>query len=405
MLCRMDHGLRGLSRRGFIRLGASGGVALGFGLLGGATVVPAARAAGVADFGPLGPPDENGLRLPPGFRSRIVAETGKPVGGTDHRWHAAPDGGATFATEDGGWIYVSNSESGGGSGGAGAIRFAPDGTIRDAYPILSGTSRNCGGGPTPWGTWLSCEEQPAGRVWECDPTTKGPHGIVRPALGAFAHEAVAVDPIERCLYLTEDAPDGVLYRFTPTRYPDLSTGLLEAAEILDPGSDGPIAPGQARSLRWHPVADPSGAASATRHQVPKATHFLGGEGIWYADRRVVFSTKGDNRIWQIDLTSDRIEILYDLASTPSGPLSGVDNVFVAPTGDVYVAEDGGNMEIVAILPSGEARPIIQITGQPGSEVTGPALSPDGARLYFSSQDNPGITYEVTGPFVAPAPAA
>ena len=81
-------------------------------------------------------------------------------------------------------------------------------------------------------------------------------------------------------------------------------------------------------------------------------------------------------------------------------LSGVDNVFAAPNGDLYVAEDGGDLQIVVRTPTGRLLPIAQVTGQPGSELTGPALSPDGRRLYFSSQRGPGTTYEVEGPFLA-----
>ena len=51
-------------------------------------------------------PDENGLRLPEGFTSRILAVGGEPVGDTGYAWHAFPDGAATFPTDDGGWIYV-----------------------------------------------------------------------------------------------------------------------------------------------------------------------------------------------------------------------------------------------------------------------------------------------------------
>ena len=76
----------------------------------------------------------------------------------------------------------------------------------------------------------------------------------------------------------------------------------------------------------------------------------------------------------------------------------MDYVLPTPGGDVYVAEDPGDLQIVALRRSGEVEPIVQVTGQMGSEVTGPALSPDGTRLYFSSQRLPGTTYEVTGPF-------
>ncbi|MAG34500.1 MAG: translocation protein TolB [Deltaproteobacteria bacterium] len=398
----MQRGESTISRRRFLAAGARGSAALGLGLFGGVTAVPIAHAAGADDFGSLLPPDANGLRLPPGFSSRIVAQTSVQVGTTGHTWHTLPDGGATFATGDGGWVYVSNSEASNQQGGVGAIRFAADGAILDAYSILSGTSRNCAGGPTPWNTWLSCEETSTGRVWECDPLTPGSEGTVLPALGRFQHEAAAVDPINQRVFLTEDRPDSLLYRFTPTAYPDLSAGVLEAAEILeDPDEPGAIVPGETRGLAWHVVPDPDGSPVQTRAQVSAATTFNGGEGIWYESGRIVFSTKHDNRIWEIDTTSDEIGILYDFATAPVNPLSGVDNVFIASTGDVYVAEDGGDMEIVALTPSGQVRPIIQITGQPTSEVTGPALSPDGTRLYFSSQRTPGTTYEVTGPFTAP----
>ena len=68
-------------------------------------------ASNIANLGPLGEPDENGLRLPTGFSSRIVARSGMTVGSSDYVWHNAPDGGAVVATDDGGWIYVSNSET------------------------------------------------------------------------------------------------------------------------------------------------------------------------------------------------------------------------------------------------------------------------------------------------------
>lgn len=359
-----------------------------------------AGAEGADAFGPLLPPDANQLRLPPGFTSRLVATTGRFVGNTEHRWHAEPDGGATFAAPDGGWVYVSNAEVPRSGGGVGAIRFDADGAIVDAYSILTGTTRNCAGGRTPWQSWLSCEETQDGRVWECDPFAPSSEGIPRPALGIFNHEAAAVDATHQVIYLTEDEPDGRLYRFRPARYPQLDSGTLEAAEVLDPEGRGPIKPGESRGLRWHPVSDPSAARLATRYQVGKATPFAGGEGTWFHAGQIYFATKGDNRVWQIDTRSGQISIVYDYATSKVKALHGVDNVFASSAGDVLVAEDQGNFEIVALTPSGQVKPIVQIVGQDSSsEVTGPALSPDGTRLYFSSQSGPGRTYEVTGPFV------
>ncbi|NIQ12839.1 MAG: DUF839 domain-containing protein, partial [Candidatus Dadabacteria bacterium] len=71
---------------------------------------------------------------------------------------------------------------------------------------------------------------PYGQVWECDPYGKKP-AILLESLGRFMHEAVAVDPVNQQIYLTEDVKDGCLYRFTPDHYPDLTSGKLEVMYI------------------------------------------------------------------------------------------------------------------------------------------------------------------------------
>ena len=377
---------RAVSRRDFL---ASGLVALGA-VAAGPSVWRRALAQPVATdgpYGPLRPPDVNGIMLPDGFVSRVIARSGRIVPGSDYVWHDAPDGGATFDTEDG-WIYVSNSEVS-ANGGVGAVRFARNGEIVDAYRIASQTSRNCSGGPTPWGTWLSCEEHSRGLVWECDPL--GEHGATpRPALGVFQHEAAAVDRERKHIYLTEDEPDGCFYRFVPDPYPSLETGVLEAASVATDGS-----------TTWIPVPDPAARARATRHQLDRATRFDGGEGTWYDAGNVYFTTKGDDRVWVYDAATQRMSVLYE--GRRGGALSGVDNVTVAAhSGDVYVAEDGGNLEIVVISPEYRVEPILRVVGSAhrGSELAGPALDPAGERLYFSSQRgfDRGITFEVRGPF-------
>jgi len=396
------------TRREVLRYGAVG---LGW-LVGGSTLMgcgdddnfPEARArqSNFANLGPLGEPDANGVRVPAGFQARILARTGsKPLAEKDYVWHIAPDGGATFATDDGGWIYVSNSEwfLPPTLGGVGALRFDAGGNVVDAYSILSGSTQNCAGGPTPWGTWLSGEENIRGVVWECDPFGREP-AVQRPALGVYQHEAVAVDPLRHQLYLTEDTPDGRFYRYSPARLtaagnPDLTDGVLEVAQVAG-GPEGAVS--------WHAVPDPSAATVPTRLQVAESTAFDGGEGIWYHQGLIYFTTKGDNRVWAYDTRADTIAIYYDDDRFEQPILRGVDNVVVSEAGDVLVAEDGDNMQIVAITPSGAIVPVVQIDGHSRSEITGPAFDPSGTRLYFSSQRGStgrafdGVTYELSGPF-------
>ncbi|MFD5108887.1 alkaline phosphatase PhoX [Streptomyces cinereoruber] len=384
-----------MERRGFLRGAVIGTSAAAFGgslWHGAAFAAPAQPGAG--PYGALGPADANGIQLPAGFTSRVIARSGQTVTGTSYTWHNAPDGGACFV--DGtGWIYVSNSEIN-PNGGASAVRFNASGTITGAYRILSGTRQNCAGGATPWNTWLSCEEVSLGYVYESNPW--GGTAYRRDAMGRFKHEAAAADPVRRAIYLTEDESNGCFYRFLPTTWGNLSSGTLQVLKASTATSG---------TFTWQNVPDPDGSPTATRDQVSGAKRFNGGEGCYYADDTVWFTTKGDNRVWQVNLAAGTYELAYDDSLVSGGaPLTGVDNVTGAASGDLYVAEDGGNMEICVITPDDVVAPFLRINGQSGSEITGPAFSPDGRRLYFSSQrgtsgsSSGGITYEVTGPFRA-----
>ena len=144
-----------------------------------------------------------------------------------------------------------------------------------------------------------------------------------------------------------------------------------------------------------------------RHAEPGcgSTPFNGGEGAWYGEGKVWFTTKGDNRVWELDVraTPQIIRVIYDDSSSSNPVLTGVDNIVGSASGDLFVAEDPGNLELVLLEPGGATSAFLRALNQNGSDLAGPAVDPSGTRLYFSSQrgptgTGPGVTYEVRGPF-------
>ena len=383
-----------MNRRQFLGWSAAGfcGVTLGAAFWRDAFAQPAMP--GPSPYGPISHArDANGLRLPAGFTSRVIAVTGERVQNTVHFWHPLPDGGACFPLSDGGWAYTSNSETP-IAGGAAMVRFDAAGAIVDARTILAGTSVNCAGGPTPWGTWLSCEEWDGGRVWEC--YLDGLPAQPRLALGTFTHEAAAVDPQRGMVYMTEDESDGRFYRFVSDAWPSLESGTLQAARVQ--WDDARQLGGE---VRWV-----SGSVDFSARFWPNAADtspFRGGEGCWYDGGLVYFTTKGENRVYSYSHRRKRLEVIYDANLHPGSPLRGVDNIVVSPSRDIYVAEDGDDMQICLITPERVVAPFLELEGHEGSEITGPAFNPAGERLYFSSQrgvknEGIGMTFEVSGPF-------
>jgi hypothetical protein len=391
-----------MERRDFLRMaGAAGAFAIG------APILSACDPITRVDFGALVPSGVPNLFVPEGFAARKLATTGQAVrrgdgSSTSYTWHPSPDGGAVFpiivANKIDGWVYTSNRES--VPGGAGAITFDKDGNVTDAYAILSGSIANCAGGVVPVGDglrWISCEEFERGQAYECNPYAPGA-GIARPAMGRFYREAVAADLEGKRIYQTEDRSNGGFYRFTPTTWGDLSAGLLEV--MIDLGND---------QVGWAEVPNPSAPITPTRNQTPvgggSIKRFNGGEGCWYTDGSIYFTTKGDNRVWRYVPATNTLTVVYDDADPFPSPrhLTGVDNVVATTTNRVFVAEDGGNMEIVGLdVATGATYPVVRYDLS-GSEITGPAFSPDGSRLYFSSQRSPGETFEVSGPWNRNAP--
>jgi secreted PhoX family phosphatase len=389
-----------MRRREFIGLGLGGAAAVSLGavfwddLFDTAQSKPLKRGAG---YGPLAAPDENGFRLAEGFRSRMVARGEQTVPGTEYRWHLASDGMATFPDTAGGFVLVANSET--IEGGASALRFGPDGQARDAYRILSGTTQNCSGGGTPWGTWLSCEEVEDGRVWECDPSGRKP-AVAHAAMGILKHEAAAVDGRRKRVYLSEDLVDGGLYRYTPARWPDLSSGLLEIARV---GSGGRVS--------WAELPDPSASRERTRRQVAASTRFKRGEGLWLDGDTLYLTTTADHRVHAYDVARERIRVAYDGLASTSAPLLRVDQLTGSRAGEVFVCEDIATDEIDmgVIARDHSVSRFLSVTGPQhrGSELTGVTFDPSGRRMFVASQrafaksefePGPGAIYEITGPF-------
>jgi secreted PhoX family phosphatase len=391
--------MRTVRRRELIGMGIGGVAAVSLGaafwddLFGSAESRPLRRGR---RYGPLGPPDENGVRLPQGFRSRVVARGEEVVPGTGYRWHIASDGMATFPDEGGGFVLVSNSED--FEGGASALRFGGDGRVEDAYRILSGTTQNCSGGGTPWGTWLSCEEVEEGRVWECDPSGRR-RAVAHPAMGIFKHEAAALDAADRRVYLTEDLIDGGLYRYTPAEWPDLSEGLLEIARVRD------------GAVEWVEVPDPLARRERARRQVEDSAQLERGEGVWLDGQTLYVATTADHSVHAYDTRRERIEVVYDGLASRSAPLLRVDQLTGSRAGEVFVCEDLATDEIDmgVIDRNRRVSKFLSVTGpqHERSELTGVTFDPSGRRMFFASQrafpksdaePGPGAIYEVTGPF-------
>ena len=177
-----------------------------------------------------------GLKLSAGLNARVIARSGQPVeyrnrGTSNIVFHGRPDAGHAFPdnrpNNEGGWIYVSNSEMrltdlGGGPnmGGVGAITFDKRGRAIKYETILANTTWNCGGGRTPWGSWVSCEEQPGGNIYQVDPygLRKGENMTLGSEGGTW--ESFTYDlrnMSEPHFYITEDSPRGAIQRFTPNK--------------------------------------------------------------------------------------------------------------------------------------------------------------------------------------------
>ena len=426
----------------------------------------------VAGYGPL-VRDPNGLfDLPEGFTYQVISQGGETM--DDGLYVPGQfDGMACFPLEGSRVALVRNHELKAssrthGNWGPGGFhqeklhlidvskaydtykdgRVLPGGTTTLIYDLenrrtvrqflsLAGTSTNCCGGATPWGSWLTCEETegtPAtdnvtrdhGYVFEVPAAATG---LVDPvplkAMGRFDHEAVCIDPRTGIAYLTEDQEDGLFYRFIPNTPGKLADGgKLQALGFKDaPGIDTSNNKDRVwsvmdwRDVVWIDVDDVESPAGDLRKRgrAAGAAIFNGGEGVHFADGEMYLTAKGAGPIERGQILRyvpsrdegkagerrrpGRIQLF--LESTDEKTMNMGDNLTVAPWGHLIVCEDNYSAELrnhlKGVTPDGKVYAIGRNVFQGNSELAGCCFSPDASVLFVNIQ-YPGITLAIRGPW-------
>ncbi len=456
------------TRRQFLKL--TGAVTVGFAGLRHFVANPVV-AGTLADrpvgYGPLIPDRKRILNLPKGFSYRIISRQGEKMA-DGLLVPGKPDGMATFAGPKGKTVLIRNHEMSADSrkesafghrnellAGVDRSRFydfgrgeSPSlggtttlvynhrtGKAEHQYLSLAGTNRNCAGGPTPWGSWLTCEESTeiAGGVVEQDhgyvfevpasAATLAADPIPLKAMGRFNHEAVCVDPRTGIVYLTEDRTDGLLYRFIPAAPDNLREGgRLQALALKDaPGFDTrnwealktPKLPaGEAQEVIWIDIHDVESPADNLRFQGFEngAARFARGEGMWFGKGEFYFACtngghNGKGQIFrykpgaaegtpQEDENPGRLELFTEPNNTDL--VKSCDNLTISPWGDLVVCEDDNHPFVVGITPTGQYYKLAENVGY-RSELAGGVFSPDGS-TYFVNIQHAGLTVAITGPW-------
>ena len=437
-----------LSRRELLRIAASlpgWGAVRGLAALG---LTQSCRGSTTPGEGAYGTPvltastntAESLLELPPGFQYTVLGATGTTM--TDARpTPGNHDGMAAF--QSGGMIrLVRNHEVRTPIGPGNALvpagpsydANAPGGTttlvinpttreLVSSFVSLSGTSTNCAGGPTPWGSWITCEEtvsgtaagyaQPHGYCFEVSAAANTPvTPVALTAMGRFVHEAIAIDPTTGIVYLTEDQTEAGLYRFIPTTPGTLAAGgqLQMLAVTGQSGYD--TRTGQTRladlAVSWVPIADPNPAnaeadPAAVRAQgiALGAARFGRLEGAFFGNGRLyVNSTSGGNaglgQVWEYT-PAGALRLLFE--STTAADLASPDNLCVSPRGNgMVLCEDGSGVQhLRGLTREGRIFDFARnaVPGQTDMEFAGSTFSPDGQTLFVNIQ-TPGLTFAIWG---------
>jgi len=307
--------------------------------------------------------------------------------------------------------------------------------VEKSWLSLAGTLRNCAGGPTPWGTWVTCEEIviPSGNGY-----SKG-HGynfevpatdqvnLVEPiplkAMGQFNHEAICVDPRTGIVYQTEDAHDGLIYRFIPNEKGNLvKGGRLQALAIKGQKSvstrnwkedKGTFAKNEKIAVEWIDMPNAELVPDddlRIRGFKNGATKFARGEGMWFGNNEVYFACTSGGR-------SKTGQIFRYLPSTDEGTpaeannpgqlelflepndtdlLKYCDNLTVAPWGDIILCEDRKHPRVVGVTKEGDIYHLAESVYLE-SEFAGGVFSPSG-KTYFVNIQHAGLTLAIQGPW-------